>query len=388
MKNRMPKQALAKPKLRFSPTAWAKLLYLRDRGDTEVGGFAISAAGDLLLVTDVQLVKQFCTAMSVKFDDPAVADFFDQQVDGGLRPEQFARIWVHTHPGNSPLPSQTDEATFDRVFGRAEWAVMFILREAVRRTPGCGSTWAPAARPRSRSKSTTGAIFRRATRGPGSSSIWPACCWNSSRWQRPVSLLNCVPSILSIGRSTSSFTQTWTHFTKGPGMTTEADRYSRQQAFVPRDRLAEMQATVIGVGAIGRQVALQLAAIGTPRLQLIDFDTVDLSNVTTQGYAAADIGQSKVLATQNAIRCLDATIQVETIADRFRLRMSIGQAVFCCVDSITARSAIWRAVQHSCRFWADGRMLGEVLRVLDGGRWAQPRTLSHDPVCPIRGSSR
>ena len=31
-------------RLRLSPTAWAKLLYLRDAGDSEVGGFGISAA--------------------------------------------------------------------------------------------------------------------------------------------------------------------------------------------------------------------------------------------------------------------------------------------------------------------------------------------------------
>ena len=36
-------------------------------------------------------------------------------------------MWLHTHPGNCPQPSLTDEETFDRVFGRADWAVMFIL---------------------------------------------------------------------------------------------------------------------------------------------------------------------------------------------------------------------------------------------------------------------
>ena len=30
--------------LRFSPTAWAKLLYLRDFGRTEVGGFGIATS--------------------------------------------------------------------------------------------------------------------------------------------------------------------------------------------------------------------------------------------------------------------------------------------------------------------------------------------------------
>ena len=115
------------PMLRFTPTAWAKLLFLRDAGNTEVGGFGIAATDDLLLVTDFQLIEQTCSAISVAFDDTAVAEFFDQQVDLGLHPSRFARIWIHTHPGDSPNPSTTDEETFQRVFGHCDWAVMFIL---------------------------------------------------------------------------------------------------------------------------------------------------------------------------------------------------------------------------------------------------------------------
>jgi len=103
------------------------LLFLRDYGDTEVGGFGIATANDLLFVEDLQLVKQVCSWAHVAFDDGSVADLFDSQVDAGRRPEQFGRIWVHTHPGDCPNPSLTDEETFDRVFGSSHWAVMFIL---------------------------------------------------------------------------------------------------------------------------------------------------------------------------------------------------------------------------------------------------------------------
>jgi hypothetical protein len=113
--------------LRFSPAAWAKLLLVRDLGDTEIGGFGITSSDDLLFVEDLKLVRQTCSPVSVEFDDQAVADLFDEQVDEGRRPEQFARIWVHTHPANSPQPSGIDERTFERVFGRSDWAVMFIL---------------------------------------------------------------------------------------------------------------------------------------------------------------------------------------------------------------------------------------------------------------------
>ena len=116
-----------RPRMRFSPTAWAKLLAFRDRGPTEVGGFGITPADDLLYVEDIRLVQQTCSAVWVAFDDTAVAEFFDEQIDAGRRPEQFGRIWIHTHPGDSAQPSQVDEETFARVFGPCDWSVMFIL---------------------------------------------------------------------------------------------------------------------------------------------------------------------------------------------------------------------------------------------------------------------
>ena len=61
-----------RPKLRFSPTAWAKLLFLRDLGPTEVGAFGITRPDDLLLVDEIQLVHQRCTETFVAFDDVGV----------------------------------------------------------------------------------------------------------------------------------------------------------------------------------------------------------------------------------------------------------------------------------------------------------------------------
>lgn len=156
-------------------------------------------------------------------------------------------------------------------------------------------------------------------------------------------------------------------------------RLIRQQRLVPSDRLVDLTATIIGVGAIGRQVALQLASIGVRSIQLIDFDAVDETNITTQGYSARDVGQRKVDATCSAVNQIDSDIHVETIDDRFRSRHVIGEAIFCCVDSISARTAIWRSVNTACQFWADGRMLGETMRILcvagDAGRRHYPTTL-------------
>ncbi len=124
------------PVLVIGPVAWLKLMLFLHIGDTEVGGFGISRGGahaddgdedDLLYLEDFATVRQRVTAISVAFDDAAVADYFDDQVDAGLSPARFGRVWVHTHPGDSPNPSMIDEETFARVFGTCDWAVMLIV---------------------------------------------------------------------------------------------------------------------------------------------------------------------------------------------------------------------------------------------------------------------
>ena len=111
----------------FAPLAWLKLQYFCHAGGTEIGGFGISDAADLLRVADFVPLRQRSTAVTVAFDDDAVADFVDACVDAGLPQDRFFRVWIHTHPGASVQPSLTDEETFSRVFGSSPWAIMFIL---------------------------------------------------------------------------------------------------------------------------------------------------------------------------------------------------------------------------------------------------------------------
>jgi molybdopterin/thiamine biosynthesis adenylyltransferase len=162
-------------------------------------------------------------------------------------------------------------------------------------------------------------------------------------------------------------------------ITANDERYSRQRDIVPAERIADCKATVIGVGAIGRQVALQLAAIGIPWLQLIDHDTVEISNLANQGYLEDDIGKLKVNATLELCRRINTASQIHVVPDRFRRSMEIGNVVFCCVDRIDVRRLIWESVKDKVSFFADGRMSSEVLRILsaydDESREHCPATL-------------
>ena len=143
-----------------------------------------------------------------------------------------------------------------------------------------------------------------------------------------------------------------------------SERYCRQKDIVPPDRLAECKATVVGVGAIGRQVALQLAAMGVPWLKLVDFDIVEESNLASQGFLEEDLGWKKVDAVATLCQQINSKLQIERLPDRFRRSLEVGNVVFACVDKIEVRRLIWEAVKDTVVFFADGRMSAEVLRVL------------------------
>jgi sulfur carrier protein ThiS adenylyltransferase len=143
-----------------------------------------------------------------------------------------------------------------------------------------------------------------------------------------------------------------------------SDRYSRQRDIIPPDRLAACRTTVIGVGAIGRQVALQLAAMGVSWLQLIDFDVVEPSNLASQGFLERDLGRLKVDATAELCREINNGLELHPVSSRFRRSMKIGSAVFCCVDQIETRRQVWESIQNRIDFLTDGRMAAEVLRVV------------------------
>lgn len=155
---------------------------------------------------------------------------------------------------------------------------------------------------------------------------------------------------------------------------TAADRAVRQRDLVPPDALARCHAVVVGVGSVGRQVALQLAAAGVPAMTLYDPDSVGVENLAPQGFWETDVGDPKVDAVANV--CHQVLPRMELHARRERFRKSVVKgwpadrthAVFCCVDTIAARELVWEAVRGAAGFFADGRMAAEVIRVLASGR--------------------
>jgi len=156
-------------------------------------------------------------------------------------------------------------------------------------------------------------------------------------------------------------------------------RYTRQADIVPAERMANLTVTVVGVGAIGRQIALQLTAMGIAKLQLIDFDRVEIENLCCQGYLEHDLGRLKVEATSQMCWLINSQVTVEPVGQRFQRSAAVGDVLFCCVDDINIRRLIWEAVKDRVSVFVDTRMSASVARVIavadSSGREHYPTTL-------------
>jgi hypothetical protein len=114
---------------RFTPYAWQKLLYMLYKGDTEIGGFGILDEEDPSLINDFQLVKQKCSMCTVDMDSDGLADYLNEMVDNNIPPAQCFRVWIHTHPGDSPSPSRQDWTTFQELMDGHVWFAMLIIAQ-------------------------------------------------------------------------------------------------------------------------------------------------------------------------------------------------------------------------------------------------------------------
>jgi molybdopterin/thiamine biosynthesis adenylyltransferase len=174
----------------------------------------------------------------------------------------------------------------------------------------------------------------------------------------------------------------------------ETGRYTRQEELVPLDRLADHLVDVIGTGAVGRQVCLQLAAMGAPKIRITDFDMVEEVNLAPQGFLEGDLGKSKVAAVLDMMTRINSTLEITAQPSRWKRSNAVnGAIVFLCVDKMEAREFIFDAYGGKEALLIDGRMSGEVMRVFtatdEAGRKFYKETLFSDQEAfPARCTAR
>lgn len=98
---------------------------------------------------------------------------------------------------------------------------------------------------------------------------------------------------------------------------------------------------IIGVGAVGSVVALELAKLGLEKLIIYDFDKVEAHNIPNQLiYGVDDIGKMKVHALSDIIhQLLRLSVPVSTI--EVGETKIFPKVAFLCVDTMKARKNIF-----------------------------------------------
>ena len=77
-------------------------------------------------------------------------------------------------------------------------------------------------------------------------------------------------------------------------------------------KLKKAKVLCIGTGGLGAPLGLYLAAAGVGRIGLVDFDTVDFTNLQRQVlFGTSDVGRPKITAAADRLRNLNPEIQID-----------------------------------------------------------------------------
>ena len=129
------------------------------------------------------------------------------------------------------------------------------------------------------------------------------------------------------------------------------DRYHRQRLLPELDqaRIAAATVLVLGAGALGNHLLMQLALAGVGRLLVVDFDHIEGTNLHRMPlFRARDVGAPKAEVCLRALSELAPDARVEAICEDFRFGVGLGRfrradVVAGCLDSVQARVAAARA---------------------------------------------
>lgn len=143
------------------------------------------------------------------------------------------------------------------------------------------------------------------------------------------------------------------------------DRYARQRLITwwDQDVLAGASVLVVGAGALGNELAKNLALTGVGRLTLIDLDTVEASNLARCVlFRAGDDGRAKAEVVADRLRELNPDVSVEGLVGDVRSlglgRLADFDLLLGGLDNREARVWVNQAARKLGRTWIDGAIEG------------------------------
>lgn len=140
------------------------------------------------------------------------------------------------------------------------------------------------------------------------------------------------------------------------------DRYSRLRliSWWDQERLARARVMVVGAGALGNEALKNLALLGVGYIYLIDYDTIEASNLTRSVlYRETHSGRSKAEVAAEAVRDINPDCRVFAVHGNVMTDVGLGVFADCdvvigCLDNREARLWVNRCCWKVGTPWVDG----------------------------------
>lgn len=123
--------------------------------------------------------------------------------------------------------------------------------------------------------------------------------------------------------------------------------------YTMQEKIRDCRVTLLGLGGIGSHISLDLLGLGVQDLRVVDFDTVELSNLNRQIlYTEADIGQPKVELAVRRLSAYYPAANIEGIQRRLNSADDVYAVVaerdftICVVDKPRLRMQGWANEAH------------------------------------------
>jgi len=100
-----------------------------------------------------------------------------------------------------------------------------------------------------------------------------------------------------------------------------SELYSRNTGLLETSALAEKKVVIVGLGSGGSPIALELARAGIGHFTLIDFDRLELGNISRHVCGINDLGRYKTLAVR------DQMLQKNPYADVSTMELNVNQSL-------------------------------------------------------------
>ena len=186
----------------------------------------------------------------------------------------------------------------------------------------------------------------------------------------------------------------------------KAELYSRNKGILEINILEHKRVMIIGLGSFGSQIAIELAKAGVGEFVLVDFDRVELHNLSRHTAAVKDLGRLKTDVIEEAVKgknpyasVVKYPININEQLDLLEDEVAKADIVICATDNNLSRFNLSTVLVHQQKLAIFGRAVtraegGDVFIYRPGGpcycclvgnQWFG---LDHEEITDVAGARR